>query len=58
MSMFVCMCRSWKYHQMALEMLKLLTRHDVMMPASGVKLFVDNMVHDTLLIRKVRHRFQ
>lgn len=46
-------CRNWRFQQMGLEMLELLIRHDVPFPANGVRIFVKNMLHDMLLIRKV-----
>ena len=38
---------------MGLVMLELLIRPDVTLPANAVRLFTNNMVHDTLMVRKV-----
>ncbi len=48
------MCFSrWKFHQIALEMLCLLVRHDIRLPQNAVRVFAKNLVHDTIQIRKV-----
>ena len=39
---------------MALELLKLMIRSDVPLSADAVKLFVDNMTNDALVVRKVQ----
>ena len=45
---------NWKHYQMALELLKLMIRSDVPLSADAVKLFVDNMTNDALVVRKVQ----
>nr|UCK81620.1 proteasome activator complex subunit 4 [Arenicola marina] len=43
----------WKFQQMSLEMLGLLIRHDVKLPAGAVDVFVKSTIHETLQIRKI-----
>lgn len=45
--------RMWKFHQIALEMVSLIIRHDVPVPQRIVNLFVSNVNHDSLNVRKV-----
>ena len=47
---------NWKHYQMALELLKLMIRADVPLSADAVTLFVDNMINDALVVRKVAAR--
>ena len=47
------MCSQWKFHKVALEMLLLLVRYDVRLPASAVQLFANNLINSTINIRKV-----
>ncbi|XP_062621766.1 LOW QUALITY PROTEIN: proteasome activator complex subunit 4B-like [Saccostrea cucullata] len=43
----------WKFSQYAVELLTLLLRHDVPTPPVAVELFVSNLIHDSLYIRKL-----
>ena len=54
MSGLYLFCSNWKHYQMALELLKLMIRSDVPLSADAVKLFVDNMTNDALVVRKVQ----
>ena len=45
--------RRWKSSQMAMEMVGLLTRDDILLPAEGVTVFVKNLNHETIQVRKV-----
>lgn len=44
----------WKFSQYGVELLTLLLRHDVATPPAAVQLFVSNLVHDSIYIRKVK----
>lgn len=46
-------CRHWRYQQIGMEMLFAVARHDILLPASAVQLFMNNIVSDTLQMRKV-----
>jgi len=48
-----CLFRHWKFHLMGLEMLGLLLRHDVVFPAKAVQLFISNVIHENIQVRKV-----
>lgn len=43
----------WKFSQYGVELLTLLLRHDVATPPAAVQLFVSNLVHDSIYIRKL-----
>lgn len=45
--------RQWWYCQMAIHMVVQLIRHDHPLPASGIKLLANSLVHDALSVRKV-----
>ena len=47
--------RMWKFHKIGLEMISLVIRHDLPVPARIVNLFISNLVHDSLNVRKVCH---
>lgn len=49
-----CTCRMWKFSQYGVELLTLLLRHDVATPPAAVQLFVSNLIHDSIYIRKVK----
>lgn len=44
----------WKFSQYGVELLTLLLRHDVATPPAAVQLFVSNLIHDSIYIRKVK----
>jgi len=46
-------CSQWKFHKVALEMLLLLVRCDARLPTSAVQLFVNNIINNTINVRKV-----
>jgi hypothetical protein len=50
-------CRRWRFSQICIRLLSLLVRCDVDPPTCLVKLFTDNLVHDSLAIRKVSLQF-
>ena len=50
---FVYIFRQWRHCHIGAIFLLLLVRHDHYYPACGVKLITDNLIHDTLAIRKV-----
>ncbi|XP_054706567.1 LOW QUALITY PROTEIN: proteasome activator complex subunit 4-like [Uloborus diversus] len=43
----------WRHYRLALEMLSILIRPDVVYPKEGVELFVGHLIHETLAIRKI-----
>ena len=50
---FIYTFRQWRHCHIGAMFLLLLVRHDHYYPACGVKLITDNLIHDTLAIRKV-----
>lgn len=48
------MCRRWRFSQICIRLLSLLVRFDVAPPTCLVKMFTQNLIHDSLAIRKVR----
>ena len=42
----------WRHYNAGVSILAVLTRHDIKMPARAVKIMVNNLVHDNIMVRK------
>lgn len=49
----VCICSQWKHKEFALEMVAFLQRGDRKATLDEIKLFSQNLIHDSVTVRRV-----